>query len=113
MDELAQGSEVVRRYRNEVAGADARSLWELGCDAHRFSSVRSPGEVLQAAAPRVHYLYNPDNTPAATIEWLADHQELARLQLPGASHWMMVDQPQLLAQRIVSILNGTAPESAM
>lgn len=110
LDELADESDVVRRYRNEVAGADARCLWELGCDAHRFSSTQSPGDVLLTSAPRVHYIYNPANTPAETIEWLADHQELARSQLPGASHWMMVDQPQQLARRIFAILDDSAPE---
>lgn len=110
LDELAEESDVVRRYRNEVAGADARCLWELGRDAYRFSSTRSPGDLLLTAAPRVHYIYNPANTPAETIEWLADHQELARSQFPGASHWVMVDQPQQLARRILTILDDSTPE---
>lgn len=111
LDELAKESDVVLRYRNEVARADPQSLWELGCDAHRFSSTRSPGELLQNAAPQVHYIYNPANTPPETISWLEDHPNLPRSELPGASHWMMVDQPQLLAQLIACILDGTAPES--
>ena len=97
------------RYRNQVAGADPQSLWELGRDAHRFSTTRSPGEVLQAAAPRVHYIYSPANMPTETISWLEAHPDLRRTQLAGASHWMMVDQPELLAQRIVGIIDETAP----
>ncbi len=112
LDELAEESEVVVRYRNQVAGADPRVLWELGCDAHRFSTTRSPGAVLQAAAPRVHYIYSPANMPTETLSWLEDHPDLPHTQLAGASHWMMLDQPKLLAQRVVSIIDGTAPEFA-
>lgn len=104
LDGPAKGSEVVRRYRAEVARADPGSLWELGCDAHPFSAAASPGEVLIGCAPRVHYLYNPDNLPAATIVWLEDHPDLPRSVLPGASHRPTVDEPERIAGVIREIL---------
>ena len=82
LDDMADESPVVSRYRHQVAKADPRSLWELGCDAHEFSATRSPGDVLSNAAPRVHYLYNPANTPAATIRWLETHQLPRTLRNP-------------------------------
>ncbi len=91
-----------------AARADSRSLWELGCDAHRISATSSPGDVLQHAAPQVHYLYNPDNTPTETLAWLEDH-DMSRSLLAGASHWKMVDQPELLAEAILRVLSDSTP----
>ncbi len=105
LDNMAPDSEVVARYRTQVAQADPGALWQLGCDAHRFSATRSPGQVLMEAAPRVHYLYNPDNTPPETLAWLEIH-DLPRSLLPNASHWKMVDQPELLADTILDVLSA-------
>ena len=111
LDDLARESEVVRRYRAEVARADPRSLWELGCDAHRFSASNSAGDVLMASAPRIHYLYNPDNAPAETNAWLDAHPDLPRTLLPGASHWAMVDEPDRLAGVILQSLSDRGRSS--
>ena len=98
---------VLARYRAQVAQADARSLWELGCDARRFSEQQHPGETLMNTGSAV-YLYNPDNCPGRSIEWL-ERSNLPRLVLDGASHWPSVDQPELLARTLREALELVSP----
>ena len=104
LDDLAKSQPVVARYRKVVAKADPQALWELGCDARRFSEAIVPGEVL-AETPDVWYLYNPENCPSTTLEWLRD-SPLMRLRMDRATHWKSVDQPHLLSEKILQALEG-------
>lgn len=102
LDEMAEAQPVVRRYAETVRQADPRALWELGCDARRFSETHIPGEVLRRAAEAI-YVYNPDNCATASLEWLK-RSAMKTVILDGASHWPSVDQPQILAQRMLEAL---------
>ena len=102
LDEMAETQPVVRRYAETVRHADPRALWELGCDARRFSETHIPGEVLRRAADAI-YFYNPDNCAPASLAWLA-RSAMKAVVLEGASHWPSVDQPELLAQKILEAL---------
>ena len=102
LDDMAKAQPVVARYRRVVAEADPQALWELGCDARRFSEAFVPGDVL-AETPEVWYLYNPENCPAETLEWLQS-SPFKRLRMDGATHWKSVDQPDLLAEKILRTL---------
>ena len=102
LDEMASTAPEIARYRKQVALADSQALWELGCDARRFSNKRHPGELLIEAAEAV-YLYNPDNCPDASLEWL-EHAPLPRLTLDNATHWKSVDQPEQLARKLSEAL---------
>ena len=102
LEEMAQATPIMRRYRNEVLKADASALWQLGKEARQFSANCVPGEVLKGAA-QVTYLYNPKNCPDSTIRWLKKNK-MNRKILDGASHWPSVDQPQKLAQVIADAL---------
>lgn len=104
LDEMAANNPIVGRYRSQVAKADPRSLWELGCDAHRFSEIHVAGRVLAESADRVHYMYNAANTPEASLAWL-EQNPIPSTQLHGASHWKMVDQPELLAEKLIAVLD--------
>jgi pimeloyl-ACP methyl ester carboxylesterase len=104
LERMAKGSEVVTRYRNNVARADPTALWELGRDARRFSETTHPGEFLLAAG-KISYLYDPPNCPASTLEWLRSHPIDKRL-LTGASHWPSVDAPALLARKCIEALDA-------
>ena len=95
---------IVRRYRDVVIKADPRALWELGCDARKFSDAHVPGQVLMASAD-VTYFHNPDNCPETTLAWLATHP-LEKVILEGASHWPSIDQPALLSEKILAVLAG-------
>jgi pimeloyl-ACP methyl ester carboxylesterase len=97
--ELAQADANVERYRAAVESADAQALWELGVNAHEFSAAQTPGDIL-ALAPAVAYFYNPANMSAASLTWLAQ-SDLERVPLPYATHWKCVDQPELLAERMI------------
>ncbi len=101
--EMAVDNDVVRGYRDRIAIADPISIWEMGGDTHHFSREQSPGEVLARSAEHVHYLYNPDNTPDDSIQWLREH-EIAATILEGTSHWPTVDQPDLVANTILGCL---------
>lgn len=103
LDSMAKDQPVIARYRSAVAKADPQSLWELGCDAYEFSSKNIPGDVL-TETKNVYYLYNPDNCPNVTLEWLRNHP-IRRLRMDGASHWKSVDQPHFLADKILQALN--------
>ncbi len=102
LDALAKDQPAVARYRRIVADADPRALWELGCDARRFSEQQVPGEVL-SETPEVWYLYNQANCPEASLKWLSQ-SPLRRLRLKGASHWASVDRPDLLSEAILQAL---------
>ncbi|WP_157738841.1 alpha/beta fold hydrolase [Labrenzia sp. VG12] len=105
LDDMAEDDPVIARYRQKVASADARALWDLGCDARRFSNEEVPGDVLMASAD-VTYFYNPENCPQASLDRIAASR-MRRVVLADASHWPSVDQPELLAREIqVSLENG-------
>jgi len=102
LDEMAETQPVVRRYAETVRQAEPRALWELGCDARRFSETHIPGDVLSRAAEAI-YLYNPDNCAPTSVAWLA-RSAMKAVILDGASHWPSVDQPELLAAKILDVL---------
>lgn len=102
LDAMAQAQPIIARYRSAVAKADPQSLWELGCDVHRFSLATVPGDVLTETS-NAYYLYNPANCPDSSIEWLRDHS-ISAVQMNGASHWFSADQPHLLADKILETL---------
>ncbi|MDJ0960783.1 MAG: alpha/beta hydrolase [Acidimicrobiia bacterium] len=103
LDEMAVDSPSVQRYREQVAAADPRSIWELGCDVAEWSRAQQPGDVLVRSADRVRYLFNPDNTPAESLDWLRDN-EIVSIRLDGAGHWMAVDEPDLMAQKLLEAI---------
>lgn len=100
----AQSAPIFARYHGEVAKADPKALWQLGCDARRYSEARHPGEDLIAAG-KVSYLYDDANCPASTLDWLASHPIDAR-RLVGASHWPSIDAPDLLSSECLKALAG-------
>ncbi len=102
LDDMARTAPIIARYRKVVAQADPRALWELGCDARRFSNAQVPGELLLEIA-QVTYLYNPENCPDSTLEWLSKNQ-MRRIALNNATHWVSVDQPRFLAEKISAVL---------
>ena len=102
LDEMSTTAPIIQRYRQAVSKADPVALWQLGTDARRFSAKHVPGVVLQNAAD-VTYLYNPDNCPQSTLDWLAENK-LDRIVLDNASHWTSVDQPGMLADKIAEAL---------
>ena len=102
LEEMSQTAPIIERYRQAVSEADPVALWQLGADARRFSAMHVPGEVLQSAAKAV-YLYNPENCPRSTLEWLEENP-MDRIVLENATHWPSVDQPDLLADKIVQAL---------
>ena len=104
LNAMARVQPIIRRYRNIVGRADPKALWELGCDARRFSETEVPGDVL-SETKNTWYLYNPDNCPPATLAWLGDHP-INAVEMPGASHWASVDQPDRLAETILKALHG-------
>ena len=108
LDEMAVGNPTLGRYRDQVALADPQSIWELGCDTHRWSVEHHPGEVLASSAPDVHYLLNPDNSPTDSLDWLADGG-IQQHRLDGASHWKAVDQPGGMARRLLAALGDPVP----
>ena len=104
LDALMVDEPAIKRYRTAVAMADSQALWELGCDAYRFSSTNSPGAVLTETED-VWYLYNPGNCPRPTLTWLAKNP-MRRLLMTGASHWKSVEQPHELAAKILEALSS-------
>lgn len=94
----AEADPILGRYTREVAKADAQALWELGCDARRFSDEHHPGERLRDAAEAT-YIVNPQNCAEASMTWLGS-SGLATVELPGASHWPTIDQPLAVAKTI-------------
>jgi pimeloyl-ACP methyl ester carboxylesterase len=103
LDQMAENSPIIARYRQSVSEADQLALWQLGTDARRFSSQHVPGEVLKSSG-NVVYLYNPENCPEPTIQWL-EHNPMERILLTNATHWKSVDQPEQLADKISEALH--------
>ena len=104
LDAMARTQPVIRRYREIVSRADPQALWELGCDARRFSDAQVPGDVLRETAT-VWYLYNPSHCPPSSQDWLR-RNPVREIHLDGATHWPSVDQPDVLARRILEALGG-------
>lgn len=104
LDDMVVSQPIIGRYRDMVSRADPQALWELGCDARRFSEENSPGDVLTASA-EVFYLYNPDNCPESSLQWLRD-SDVKSIRLDGASHWPSVDRPDLVAAGIIKALQA-------
>lgn len=100
--ERSRTEPVVARYRDAVAKADPRALWQLGTDARRFSDEQVPGEVLAGSA-RPTYIYNPSNCHDATLVWLQE-SGMERIVLEGASHWASVDQPESVSEAMIQAL---------
>ncbi|MEM6538010.1 MAG: hypothetical protein AAF668_09810 [Pseudomonadota bacterium] len=98
LEENAKDDPLIERYRGVVACADGQALWELGCDADRFSAEHSPGRLLQTV-PRAAYFFNPRNIPESSLLWL-ESNELPKFELPEASHWASIDKPHLLCRKI-------------
>ncbi len=98
----AESDPILARYVQAVELADPKALWELGCDAHRFSQAEHPGEWLQRTA-KVTYVVNRANCADASMQWL-DQSGLDVVELPNASHWPTVDQPEQLAGRLMDNL---------
>ncbi|AXT25546.1 alpha/beta hydrolase [Ruegeria sp. AD91A] len=109
LDEMSTTAPIIHRYRQAVSEANPVALWQLGADARRFSAKYEPGMVLQNAA-MVTYLYNPENCPKTTIEWLSENP-MDRIVLDNATHWASVDQPELLADKILLALSFTEKRS--
>ncbi len=65
--------------------------------------------VLQNAA-KVIYLYNPENCPKTTLEWLSENT-MDRIVLENATHWASVDQPDMLADKIALALSSIEKRS--
>ncbi len=105
LDDMAASQPIIGRYRDIVCKADPQALWELGCDARRFSEEYVPGDVLRASA-EVVYLYNPDNCPESSLEWLS-RSDVKGIRLDGASHWPSVDRPDLVSAKIIEALQGS------
>ncbi len=99
----AQDDPILSRYASEVEKADPQALWELGCDARRVSDTQHPGEILQSSAD-VTYVLNRSNCDQMSLDWL-DNSGMACIELPGASHWPTIDQPEKLAEAIESALS--------
>ncbi|NRA30862.1 MAG: alpha/beta hydrolase [Parvularculaceae bacterium] len=103
LDDMALDDPILARYRREVEKADPSALWDLGCDARAYSSARHPGQDL-LATQEASYIYNPKNCPTSSKAWLAE-SSLPSIELPDASHWMPIDQPQQTAKAILSALS--------
>ena len=93
---------LLARYAEEVSKADPQALWELGCDARRFSDTHHPGELLMQSAD-VTYALNRENCAEASLDWL-DQSGMQTIELPGASHWPTLDQPDQLKTAILRSL---------
>lgn len=104
LDEIAEDQPIFARYRSMVARADPQALWELGCDARRFSLENVPGEILTESSD-VCYLYNPENCAEVSLEWL-QRSPIKGIRMDGATHWPSVDQPHRLADTILEALDG-------
>lgn len=99
LNEMAVSKPIIARYRDSVSRADPVALWQLGSDARRFSTAHVPGEVLVASASKIIYIYNSENCPESTLEWLRENT-IRKIEIANASHWISVDQPELLATKI-------------
>jgi len=103
IERKSENDPILLRYAQEVAKADPKALWELGCDARRFSDAHHPGERLNAAAEAI-YIFNRENCAQSSMHWL-EKSDMRRVELPGASHWPTVDHPAATAARILDQLS--------
>lgn len=103
LSRLADTHPMYGRYRKSVSLADENALWELGCDTYRFGLKHIPGEVLIRSA-KVSYLFSKGNLSTSSLLWLAE-QDIPRIELPGATHWVSLFQPHLLADAIIGVLS--------
>lgn len=101
---MSQRDPIFQRYQQMITSADPIALWQLGCDAAAFSQRIVPGDLL-AAVPQAWYFYNPDNCDPVSLRWL-ESSGLQRTILEGASHWPTIDQPDLLAQALLTALKS-------
>jgi len=99
---MSESQPIIERYHDVVSKADPIALWQLGSDAHHFSSRQVPGELLVSSA-NATYLYNPDNCPASTLEWLSENS-MKKVLLENATHWVSVSEPDLLAEKVLSAI---------
>jgi len=99
---MSDSQPIIKRYHSVVSKADPIALWQLGNDAHHFSSKQIPGELLTVSA-NATYLYNPDNCPESTLEWL-EQNSIKKIILENATHWISVSQPDLLSEKILSAM---------
>ncbi len=104
LDEMVETQSIIARYRKIAAKADPKALWELGCDARRFSESCEPGDVL-SETENVIYLYNPENCSNSSLEWLRTNS-MRQIRMEGASHWPSVDQPETLSAKILEALSS-------
>ena len=102
LSEMALSAPIIARYRDMVVKTDPQALWELGCNARRFSERFTPGDVL-SEVENVCYLYNPDNCPETTLDWLKENA-MKRIVMENATHWKSVDQPEMLSEKILEAL---------
>lgn len=102
IEERAELDPMLKRYANIAQTADAQAMWELGCDAAKFSSQHHPGEVLQASG-RVIYVYNPDNCAKVSMDWL-EASALEPIRLDGVSHWPSIDAADQLSAQLLQAL---------
>lgn len=102
LEDMSESQPIIKRYRSVVSKADPIALWQLGSDAHRFSSEQVPGELLVSSA-NATYLYNPNNCPDSTLKWLRENS-IKKIILDNATHWVSVSQPFLLAEKILSAI---------
>lgn len=102
LEEMSESQPIIKRYHRVVSKADPIALWQLGSDAHRFSSRQIPGELLVSSA-KTTYLYNPDNCPQSTLEWLKKNS-IEKIILDQATHWVSVSEPHLLSEKILSVI---------
>jgi len=96
--EMAKNQSTIVRYRAIVETADPQALWELGRDAHRFSQEIVAGDFLIQSA-KVVYLYNIENVPSASQEWLKTN-DIPQVEMKHATHWPSFDNPAMLAEKL-------------
>lgn len=102
LKKMSESQPIIKRYHSVVSKADPIALWQLGSDAHRFSSKQVPGELLISSA-NATYFYNPDNCPQSTLEWLKKNP-IEKITLDHATHWVSVSEPNLLSEKILSVM---------
>ncbi len=100
--DMAEDSEIVARYRNEVSKADPRPLWELGTAAYHYSQAFIPGDEWKEAG-KAAYIYDDPNVPGDSLNWLAAN-DIVKIRLPGASHWPTIDQPRAVIEAVSQAL---------
>ncbi|MEM8813752.1 MAG: alpha/beta hydrolase [Pseudomonadota bacterium] len=102
LDQMVAGggvfASILAGYRKRVETADSKALWDLGRDARAFGRKRVPGDLLKGSAD-VTYLFNPDNCPPSSLDYLMQ-ADLKAVELRGASHWPTIDRAEAVAELI-------------